>query len=161
MKKNVTKSKEKKLTDPIKLDLSSCPLSPLIFIKGCTRSIIFVTFCHTWSKSSIYLWTNFLEVHWRCPQNIALQNPKKKSQFLYTYISIKRYTWFINFETIHWNLSIYWTYSESNLASSHNPKKNTSKALQNSLQFFFLMQKKKFLQNCLFMYALYYEVRIH
>ena len=40
MQKNVEKSEEKKtLTYSIKLDLQSCPLIPLIFIKQNTRSI--------------------------------------------------------------------------------------------------------------------------
>ena len=68
-----------KLTHSIKLDLPSCPLIPLIFIKRYTRSFIFVTFCQRISNSLIYLWTNFLEVHGRPLQNIALQHPKKKT----------------------------------------------------------------------------------
>ena len=82
--KNVTKSEEKKLPNSIKLDPLSCPLIPVIFMKRCTRSIIFVMFCwklkiENWklSNSWIYLWKNFLEIHWRCLQNIVLQNPKK------------------------------------------------------------------------------------
>ena len=65
----------------IKPDLLSGPLIPIIFIKSYTRSIIFVTFCQKLSNSWIYLWTNFLEAHWRCLQNIALQNPKKTPHF--------------------------------------------------------------------------------
>ena len=124
MQKNVTKfEKKKKLPNSIKLDPLSCPLIPVIFIKRYTRSIIFVTFCWKLSNSWIYSWINFLEIHWRCLQNIVLQNPKKKKlpispnvvleSFPVTpYIFIKRYTWSINFEKIHWKLSISWTYSQ-------------------------------------------------
>ena len=121
------KSEEKKLTNSIELDLLSCPLIPLFFIKKkrYTRSIIFVTFCRKWSNSLIYLQTTFLEVHWRCLQNIFLQKPKKKKLLislkyvlesfpLSPYIYIKRYTWSINFETNKNKLSISWTYSEIN-----------------------------------------------
>ena len=125
-KKNVTKSKEKKLPNSIKLDPLSCPLIPVIFIKRYTRSIIFVTFCWKLSNSWIYSWNFFLEIHWRCLQNIVLQNPKKLpispkyvlESFLFTpYIVIIKYTWSVNFETIHWKLSVSRTYSEINLAS--------------------------------------------
>ena len=121
-KKHFTKSEgEKKLTNSIKLDLPKCPLLPLIFIQRYTRSINFSTFRKKLSNSSIYLWTNFLAVHWRCLQNIALQNPKKipislnyvLASFPFTpYIFIKGYTWSINFENINWKLSIFWTYFE-------------------------------------------------
>ena len=109
--------KKKKIPNSLKLDPLSCPLIPVIFIKRYTRSIIF-----PW----IYSWKNFLEIHWRCLQNIVLQKPKKLpislkyvlESFPFTpYIFIKRYTWSINFETIHWKLSISWTYSEIFLAS--------------------------------------------
>ena len=104
------------------------PLTPVIFIKRYTRSIIFVVFRWKLSNSWIYFWKNFLEIHWRCLQNIVLQNPRRKKlpispkyvleSFPFTpYIFMKRYTWSINFETIHWKLSISWTYSEINLAS--------------------------------------------
>ena len=125
MQKNVTKS-EKKITNSIKLDLPSCPLIPLIFIKRYTKSIIFVTFCikkklaipvficeqtFWWFTEDVYkilrykIWKYVLE---NCPftPNIFL----------------KRYTWSIYFKTIHWKLNISWTYSEINLKSSHNPK---------------------------------------
>ena len=132
-KKMLQKAKKKKLTNSIKVDLYSCPLIPLIFIKRYTRSIIFVMFCQKLSNSWIYLWTHLLEVHWRCLQNIALQNPKnKKLPISLKYvlescpfkpnIFINRYTWSIKFEKIRWKLSDYWTYSKINLASSHNPK---------------------------------------
>ena len=118
----------KKITNSIKIDLLSCPLLPIIFIKRYIGFIIFVTFCQNLSNSWNYFWTNFLEVHWRCLQNILLQNLKKKElpislkyvleSFLLTpYVFIKRYTWSINFEKIHWKLSISWHYSEINLAS--------------------------------------------
>ena len=71
----------KKLPNPIKLDPLSCPLIPVIFIKRYTRSIIFVTFRWQLSNSWIYSWKNFLEIHWRCLQNIVLQNPKKTPRF--------------------------------------------------------------------------------
>ena len=115
-----------KLPKSIKLDPLSCPLIPVIFIKRYTWFIIFVTFRWKLSNSWIYLWKNFLEIHWRCLQNIVLQNPKKlpispkyvlESFPLTPYIFLKRYTWSINFETIHWKLSISQTYSEINLAS--------------------------------------------
>ena len=104
---------KKKLTNSIILDLLSCPLIPIIFIKRYTRSIFFVMFCRKLSNSWIYLWTNFLEVHWRCLQNILLQNLKKKTFLislkyvlvsfpLTPYIFLKRYIFSINFKTIHW-----------------------------------------------------------
>ena len=34
----------------------------------------------------------------------------------------KKNTWYINIETIHCKLTISWTYSEINLAASHNPQ---------------------------------------
>ena len=60
------------------------------------------------------------------------------------YIFIKRYTWSTNFERIQWKLSIFCSYSEINLASSHNPK--------NQLQRLFKMgwnkyKKKNLMQN--------------
>ena len=74
-KKNVTKSKKK--TPQFH---KTWPTA--LFIKRYTRSIIFVTFWWKLSNSWIYLWKKILELHWRCLQNIVLQNPKKNSPFL-------------------------------------------------------------------------------
>ena len=96
---------KKKLTNSIQLYPLSCPLIPVIFMKRYTRFIIFVAFHWKSSNSWIYFWTNFFEVHWRCLQNIALKNLKKKLPIslkyvlescpFTPYISIKRYTWSI------------------------------------------------------------------
>ena len=124
--KTLQNPKQKKLPNSIKLDPLSCPLIPVIYMKRYTRSVIFVTFRWKLSNFWIYLWKNFLEIYWRCLQNIVLQNPKKKKlpispkyspeSFLFTrFIFMKRYTWSINFKTIHWQLIISWTYSEIDL----------------------------------------------
>ena len=96
MPKNYTKSEEEKITNSRTLDLPSCPLIPTIFIKSYTRSIIFVTFCQKLSQSWIYLWTNFLEVHWRCLPNIALQNSREKTPYFFQICP-----WDFSFHTIH------------------------------------------------------------
>ena len=119
-KKNVTKSenekRKKNLTNSIKLDLPSCPLIPLIFIKRYTRCIIFVMFCLKLSNSWTYLWTT----SWRFAEDIykilRYKILKKKlpislkyilENFPFTpYIFIKKYIWSNNFEKIHWKLSI-------------------------------------------------------
>ena len=111
-KKQVTKSEKKKKTHQFnKTWPTELVFDTINLYKNDTRYIILVTFCQKLSISWIYSWTIFLEVHWRFLQNIALQNPKKKlpislnyvlESFPFTpYIFIKRYTWSINFETIH------------------------------------------------------------
>ena len=80
-KKKRYKIRKKKLPNSIKRDPLSCPLIPVIFIKRYTRSIFFVTFRWKLSHSWIFSWKNFLEIHWRCLQNIVLQNPKKNPHF--------------------------------------------------------------------------------
>ena len=87
----------------------------------------------TRSNSWNYLWTNFLKVHWRCVQNITLQNlrGKKTPHFskicprelsFHTIHHYKKIHLVYYFKTIHCKLSISWNYSEINLSSSHNPK---------------------------------------
>ena len=95
--KNVTKSERKKLLNSIKLDPLSCPLIPVIFIKRYTKKL---------SNSWIYLWKNFLDIHWRCLQNIVLQNPKKHSPFLQNI-----YPREFSFHTIHLYNKIHLVYS--------------------------------------------------
>ena len=128
-KKALQNPKKKQLPNSRKIDPLSCPLIPVFFIKRYTRSIIFVTFRWKLSNSWIYLWKKI----WRFTEDVykilcyKIRKRKKKlsifpkyvlESFLFTpYIFIKRYTWSINFKTIHWKLSIFWNYSEINLAS--------------------------------------------
>ena len=124
-KKKRYKIRKKKLPNSIKLDPLSCPFIPLIFIIRYTRSIIFVTFRWKLSNCWIYLWKNFgdslkMSTKYCVTKSKRLPiSPKYVlGSFPFTpYIFIKRYIWSINLETIHWKLSIFWTYSEINLAS--------------------------------------------
>ena len=116
----------KKIPNSIKLDPLSCPLIPVIFIKRYTRSIIFVTFHWKLSNSWIYSWIKLVGDSLKMSTKYCATKSEKLpispkyvlESFPFTpYIFIKRYTWSINFETIHWKLSITWTYSKINLAS--------------------------------------------
>ena len=47
--KKTLQNPRKKLTNSIKFDPMNCPFIPVILIKICTRSIIFVTFVENWA----------------------------------------------------------------------------------------------------------------
>ena len=110
-KKRYKIRRKKTLTNPIKLELLSCPLTPIIFTKRYTRSIIFGEVLSKIEKflnlfgGSLKMSTKYFVTK---SENKKLPISLKYvlESFPFTpYIFIKRYTWSINFETIHWQVT--------------------------------------------------------
>ena len=116
----------KKIPNSIKLDPLSCPLIPVIFKKETLGLLFLLRFVKNWeipeftSKQTFWRFNEdvYKILRYKISKKPTISQNCVLESFPFTpYIFIKRYTWSINFETLHWKLSISWTYSEINLAS--------------------------------------------
>ena len=97
-KKKITKSEENKTHQFLKTWLAELSFDTINLYKKNTLGIFYWWhFIKKMSDSWIYVQTNFLEVHWRCLQNIALQNLKTKKTLHSSKICTREFT----FHTIH------------------------------------------------------------